>query len=81
MSVWELFFEDVVSEASVLARVLNTGTFAGGEPCGEACGGVEELGKDEENAANGCCRGSTGMDKFFDSGSEFRRSVDEPDFP
>lgn len=81
MSVWELFREDVVREASVLARVLNTGAFAGGEPCGEACGGIGEVGKDEESAVYGSCRGATGMDKFFDWGSEFRRSVDEPDFP
>jgi hypothetical protein len=38
MSAWELFFEAVVNEASVLARVLKIGVLVGGEPCGEACG-------------------------------------------
>jgi hypothetical protein len=48
MSAWELFREEVVSEANVLARVRKIGALAGGEPCGETRRGIDELGIEVE---------------------------------
>lgn len=56
MSACELFLEDVVREASVLARVRKTGALGGGEPAGEICAENDDVGNDEAPEVYDCDR-------------------------